>query len=139
MYPNVNCRINNFLLLTDKKNRDSMKKIYLSIVFLALTVLLSGFGSEKNKTTTPQQFNHKGDLVEFRTSAEKIAGIDSLLQSFVDQKKVSSVVGFIAKDGNVVYSKAFGWKDIENKIQASVDDYYILFSQTKAVVTVAFM
>jgi len=73
------------------------------------------------------------------TTREKIQGMDSLLLSFVNQKKLSSVVGFIAKDGNVVYNKAFGWKDIENQIPASVDDYYILFSQTKAITTVAFM
>ena len=45
----------------------------------------------------------------------------------------------MAKGGNVVYKQAFGWKDVENKIPASVDDYYILFSQTKAITTVAFM
>jgi len=115
-----------------------MKRIYLSIVFLALTILMSVFGSEKNKTA-PQQFNYKVDFVEVGTSDEEIAGMDSVLQSFVDQKKVSSVVGFVAKGGNIVYNKAFGWKDMENQIPASVDDYYILFSQTKAVVTVAFM
>ena len=73
------------------------------------------------------------------TSAEDATSIDALLQSFVNEKKVSSVVGFVAKDGQVVYHKAFGWKDVENRIPAAVDDYYVLFSQTKAIVSVAFM
>ncbi|MEO7215771.1 serine hydrolase domain-containing protein [Mucilaginibacter sp.] len=89
--------------------------------------------------TAPQQFKYQADLKKEGTSNRKIAGIDSLLQSFVDQNKVSSVVGFVAKGGNVVYKKAFGMKDVENKVPASADDYYILFSQTKAIVTVAFM
>ena len=93
----------------------------------------------KRKLLVPQQFNYKVDLKKVGTSTEKVAGIDSLLQSFVDQKKVSSVVAFVAKGGNVVYKKAFGWKDVENKVPATPEDYYILFSQTKAITTVAFM
>ena len=76
-------------------------------------------------------------MLTFVCSAQN--GIDSLLQSFVDQKKVSCVAAFVAKNGRVVYKKAFGWKDVGNRVPATVDDYYILFSQTKAIVTVAFM
>lgn len=65
--------------------------------------------------------------------------LDSLLQSFVDQKKTSSVAAYVAKGGKVLYHKAFGWKDVEKQLPASVDDYYVLFSQTKAITTVAFM
>ena len=48
-------------------------------------------------------------------------------------------VGLVAKRGNVLYKKAIGWKEVENKVPATPEDYYILFSQTKAIVTVAFM
>jgi CubicO group peptidase (beta-lactamase class C family) len=65
--------------------------------------------------------------------------ITYVVHNITIQKKASSVVGFVAKGGNVVYKKAFGWKDIEQHVPASVDDYYVLFSQTKAVTTVAFM
>ncbi len=107
--------------------------------FLLLVILSSACVAQKKAAVLRRQFNYKVDLKKVGTSTEKIARIDSLLQSFVDQKKVSSVVAFVAKGGNVVYKKAFGWKDIENKIPATPDDYYILFSQTKAIVTVAFM
>lgn len=115
-----------------------MKKIYLSAVLL-VTLLVSGCHIKKDNSAEPQNLNHEVDLKEVGTTTEKIAGIDSLLQSFVDGQKVSSIVGFVARGGNVVYSKAFGWKDIENQIPATVGDYYILFSQTKAITTVAFM
>jgi CubicO group peptidase (beta-lactamase class C family) len=88
---------------------------------------------------TPQHFSHDVDEEAVGTSAEKLARMDALLQTFVDEKKISSVVGLVAKDGQVVYHKAFGWKDVENRIPAAVDDYYVLFSQTKAIVSVAFM
>jgi CubicO group peptidase (beta-lactamase class C family) len=68
-----------------------------------------------------------------------VAQMDALLQSLVEEQKLNCVVGYVAKGGNVVYEKAFGWKDLENRVPAAVDDYYVLFSQTKAITTVAFM
>ena len=87
----------------------------------------------------PQHFDTDVDPRAVGASPEAIADMDALLQSFVDEQKLSSVVGFVAKGGDVVYQKAFGWKDVEARIPATVDDYYVLFSQTKAVTTVAFM
>lgn len=87
----------------------------------------------------PQQFNFEVDLERHGASAAEITALDTLLQSFVDNQEVGSVVGFIAQGGDVVYRRAFGWKDVEKRIPATVDDYYVLFSQTKAVTTVAFM
>jgi len=116
-----------------------MKKIHLPVVSITVLLLLYACTAQRNTTAVPQQFNYKADRKVTAANTEKVADMDSLLQSFVDQKKASSVVGFVAKGGMVVYKKAFGWKDIENKIPATVDDYYIMFSQTKAVTTVAFM
>lgn len=87
----------------------------------------------------PQQFDHDVDPQAVGASRAHVARLDSLLQSFVDQGRASGLAAFVAKGGDVVYHKAFGWKDIENRAPASPDDYYVLFSQTKAVVTVAFM
>ena len=65
--------------------------------------------------------------------------MDLLLRSFIDEQKTNSVAAFVAKGGNVIYRKAFGLKDVENKVPATVEDYYVLFSQTKAITSVAFM
>lgn len=112
-----------------------MKRNYLCIAFFAVF-----FGVKAQyKPAIVQQLNYNTELKTVGTTDAKIKRIDSLLQNFVDQNKISSVVGFIAKNGNVAYNKAYGFKDVENHIPATVNDYYILFSQTKAVVTVAFM
>ena len=87
----------------------------------------------------PQRLRHDIAPEEIGASAAAIAKMDALLQSFVDDQKLSSVVGFVAKGGNVVYCRAFGWKDVEKHVPATVDDYYVLMSQTKAITTVAFM
>lgn len=65
--------------------------------------------------------------------------LDALLQSFVDQHKLANVVTLVAKNGEIVYEQGFGWKDVAKQVPVSTDDYYVLFSQTKAIVSVAFM
>ncbi|HSJ66669.1 MAG TPA: serine hydrolase domain-containing protein [Anditalea sp.] len=102
-------------------------------------VIFLGLGGCKTSSTGPQEFNDNVNLETVNINTDRIASMDSLLQSFVDQRRASSVVGFVAKGGNIIYKNAFGWKDIENQIPATTDDYYILFSQTKAVTSVAFM
>lgn len=87
----------------------------------------------------PQAFSDVANPAEAGADPAEIEKMDTLLQSFVDERKLSSVVGFVAKGGDVVYEKAFGWNDVEKQVPASVDDYYVLFSQTKAITTVAFM
>lgn len=106
------------------------------IFFMVFTAGCSTAGRDQKP---PQQFNYQASPEAAGVNPQAIAEIDALLKSFVDTKKASSVVGFAAKGGKVIYYDAFGWRDIENKIPASVDDYYVLFSQTKALVTVAFM
>lgn len=115
-----------------------MKKLNTVLVLL----LLISYGCKNNtnqQVAVHQSFNMNPDFKELRIDKEKTGSIDSLLQSFVHNKQVNCVTAFVAKGGNVIYYKAFGLKNIENNIPATKDDYYVLFSQTKAITTVAFM
>ncbi|MEO5910772.1 MAG: serine hydrolase domain-containing protein [Pelobium sp.] len=105
-----------------------------TLLYFIVIILLANNSSAQQKNT-PQNFNFSS----LGADSLKVKSVDSLLQSFIDNKKLSCVTAFVAKGGNVLYNKAFGLKDIENKIPASIDDYYVLFSQTKAITTVAFM
>ncbi|GAB3241373.1 serine hydrolase domain-containing protein [Hymenobacter seoulensis] len=117
-----------------------MPNAYLTTVSLAAALsLLGGCTAPRHTTAVPQRFTPTAAGTNAAVSARNVASMDSLLQSFVNQKKASSVVGFVAKGGTIVYKKAFGWKDLANNTPATADDYYILFSQTKAVTSVAFM
>ncbi|HYQ57233.1 MAG TPA: serine hydrolase domain-containing protein [Draconibacterium sp.] len=115
-----------------------MKRI-AGLAFIATSILLGGCGVETKQASEPQQLNYEVDFDDTGVNTAQIEQMDALLQSFVAQKKLNCVEAFIARGGNVIYNKAFGWKDVENKIPASVDDYYVLMSQTKAITTVAFM
>lgn len=105
-----------------------------AILPLAFGVLFSD-----SRAAEPQHFNYVSAGAESIAEAKRTEKIDALLQSYVDEQKLSSVVGFVAQGGNVVYRKAFGWKDVETRVPAEIGDYYVLFSQTKAITTVAFM
>jgi CubicO group peptidase (beta-lactamase class C family) len=107
----------------------------IKILFCALlTVIAAQAGAP-----APQQFRSGVAPEKLGVDPAEIAKMDALLQSYVDEQKVARVVGFVAKGGDVVYKRAFGWKDVENKVPATTDDYYVLMSQTKAIVSVAFM
>lgn len=114
-----------------------MKKINHLLILLLTSFCFQNAIAQKNKI--PQSFNEHPNLKDLSISKDKIKSIDSLLQSYTDEKKTNAVVAFVAKGGNVIYKKAFGLKDVENKIPATTEDYYVLFSQTKAITTVAFM
>ncbi len=79
------------------------------------------------------------DLQNTVINPVKVSKIDSTLKSMVETGKINCVSAFVAKSGDIVYNNAFGYKNKEKNEPASVDDYYVMFSQTKAITTVAFM
>ncbi|MBO4918088.1 MAG: beta-lactamase family protein [Bacteroidales bacterium] len=111
-----------------------MKRVVYAIALLAATLAVSC-----NRSGIPEEFNYKVKPAKLGVSSEKIAALDDVLHGFVDQEKVSCATAFIAKGGNVIYEKSFGFKDLENKVPACPDDIYVLYSQTKAIVAVALM
>src|SRR5690606_21749304 len=114
-------------------------KISLPLVLLLLTAPSFLIPAFSQTNTTSQQFQQPAELAKTEINNDQLHRIDSLLQSFIDQKKTNSIAAFAAKNGVVIYKNAVGWKDVENRVPASIDDYYVMFSQTKAVTTVAFM
>lgn len=109
---------------------------------IILTVLVSCFSCKEEprqgKEEYPQEFSKKANLKDLEGRPETDS-LDALLQWYIRNKKASSITAFVAQHGDVLYNKAFGYKDLENRVPASTTDLYLLFSQTKAVTTVAFM
>lgn len=114
-----------------------MKKRYLWMVITVMVMTI--LKVHPTSGDAPQQFNEIVNSSDIGVNPDQVAGMDALLQSFIDNQKTNAVAAFGAKGGNVIYKKAFGMKDVDREIPASIDDYYVLFSQTKAITTVAFM
>lgn len=61
-----------------------------------------------------------------------------LIQS-IDDKWIAGAVGFIARDGKIIYNRAFGESDIETRIPMQTDAIFRIASQTKAIASIGLM
>lgn len=95
-----------------------MTRKLLSLLCLS-ALLASGCAPHR---TTPQSFNYQVDLESVGATPEGVAAFDSLLQSFIDGEQLPFMTAFVARDGQVVYEKSLGLKNIEKQIPARTDD-----------------
>lgn len=72
-------------------------------------------------------------------SSERLKRIDNVLQEYIDKKWIAGGSAIIAKDGKIVYYKALGYDDIQNKAALKRDAIFRIASQTKAITSVAVM
>jgi len=77
--------------------------------------------------------------VSVRMSDVRLTRIDKMIQQGIDSGWIAGAVGFIARDGKIVYDKAFGYSDVESKSVMRKDDIFRIASQTKAITSVAVM
>ena len=108
-----------------------MKKLlFLSI---ALTLVISCTEQQKNTGLT------EADPSTLNVSSERLARIDNLITQYIDSGWIAGAAGFIARDGRIVYYKAFGSPDAEKSRPLNKDDIFRIASQTKAITSVAAM
>jgi CubicO group peptidase (beta-lactamase class C family) len=106
-----------------------MKKIQYFLLLIGFTGLL-------NAQKTPQQFMYsKKTPATF--DAACLTRIDSVLTNLVHEGKIPHAVTFVAHKGKVVHNKAYGWREIENKIPCTTSDIFRMASQTKAITATA--
>lgn len=115
-----------------------MTQRFLSILLSFKLIVLSGaFCFSQHLVTQKFSVAPKPEAVGF--SSERLSRIDSFFNGYVKESKMPNVVAFIARHGKIVYNKAFGYRNIENKILLKNDDIFRIASQTKAITSVALM
>ncbi len=72
-------------------------------------------------------------------STERIAKIDAMLKKSVENKNVPGLVALIARNGQIVYHKAYGMADSEANKPMGKDAIFRIASQTKAITSTAVM
>ncbi|MEX2600285.1 MAG: serine hydrolase domain-containing protein [Balneolaceae bacterium] len=72
-------------------------------------------------------------------SSERIGKIDAMLQESVENGDIPGVVALIARNGNIVFHKAFGMADNESGRALKKDDIFRIASQSKAITATAVM
>jgi len=117
-----------------------MKKLLFiigwTLVFFASCVSNKSDGTDTNK---PQAFYYQPDFKHLKVNEARLERIDSLLQDYVNQGILPHALTFVAQNGQVIHYKTFGWRDVEKQIPLQKDDIFRMYSQTKAVTTVALM
>lgn len=72
-------------------------------------------------------------------SSERLARIDQTIMSHLNAGHIPGAVVFIARNGKVVYHKAFGYSNTDTKVQLKKDDLFRIASQSKAITSLAIM
>ena len=103
----------------------TMKKIFL---FLTLIFFILSCDLANTKNNLPE---NQG------VSSERLDRIDSYLNHVIRQNKIPGAVALIRRNDNIIYNKAFGYSDVENKIEYSTDDIFRIASMTKAITSLA--
>jgi len=74
-----------------------------------------------------------------KVSAERLNRIDSMLIQSIEDKWIAGAVGLIARDGKIIYNRAFGESDIESRTPMQTDAIFRIASQTKAIASIGLM
>lgn len=106
------------------------KRIVLAVISLILVISCTRNQSLELNEVSPSLVN---------VSAERLTRIDKMLQTSIDSGWIAGAVGFIARDGKIVYDKSFGVSNIETKTLMRSDDIFRIASQSKAITSVAVM
>ena len=72
-------------------------------------------------------------------SQARLARIDLMLQSAIDEGQIPGAVALVARNGHVVYHKAFGLADNQAERPLASDDIFRIASQSKAITSTAVM
>jgi CubicO group peptidase (beta-lactamase class C family) len=72
-------------------------------------------------------------------SASSLERLDRFLQAYVDQARMNGATALVARNGKIVYYKAFGNADIFNRKPMRKDHIFRIASMTKPVISVAAM
>ena len=110
-------------------------KPYLPLLSLVICLTLSG--------QTPSAQNSaplsKGSAKSVGMSPDRLERIDAMAESAIADSDIPGLVALVARNGKIVYHKAFGVADSGTGRELKKDDIFRIFSQTKAITATAVM
>jgi CubicO group peptidase (beta-lactamase class C family) len=71
--------------------------------------------------------------------AQNFSKIDSIISAEIQLKNIAGGVAYVYHNNNVVYNKAFGYANLANQTKMEVGSIFRIASQTKAIVSIAFL
>ncbi len=106
---------------------------------LTTLVLLLGFIICTNTAQTQSHVLIEAPATAGGFSTERLVRLDSAMNDWVKNKWTNGAVALIARDGKIVYDKAYGYNDVNTKTPLDKNGIFRIASQTKAITSVAAM
>ena len=72
-------------------------------------------------------------------SSERLQRIDDIFQSYVEEGRIAGAVGMVLRHGKLVYTGAWGMRDLAARDPLETDDIFRIASMTKPITSVAVM
>ncbi|MCY7352486.1 MAG: beta-lactamase family protein [Cytophagaceae bacterium] len=110
-----------------------MKKglLLLYLLFFALSLYA--------QPAKPQQLTAAKSPESLGFSPERLSRIDAVMQEHVARQRIPGATMLLARKGQIVYYKAFGYQDVETKTPLQRDAIFRIMSMSKAITSVAVM
>ncbi|MEM7574376.1 MAG: serine hydrolase domain-containing protein [Bacteroidota bacterium] len=87
----------------------------------------------------PQDFQLAATVEDQGFAPDRLAKLDSFLRHLVDEAIVPQAVTFVARRGEIVHHKGFGYHNLDTQQPISTDALFRIASQTKAIVTIGLL
>jgi CubicO group peptidase (beta-lactamase class C family) len=100
----------------------------------AAFVVSAAFASSSSPVSLPTA---KPETVGF--SSERLKRLTDRMHAVVDAKELSGMVSIVARHGKIVYTDAYGVKDLGTKDPMTLDTIFQVYSMTKPITGVAMM
>lgn len=117
-----------------------MKFKYAQRILFTTVIVLNCISSQaqtKSNQSSSTLVDGKGS--EVGVSEERLARIDAMCLKAIEDGDIPGVVALVARNGKIVYHKAFGTSDAKSKRTLQKDDIFRLASQSKAITATAVM
>ncbi len=109
-----------------------------TLAFLfSITLMISVNAQTKSIKSTPPLTESSPQSAGM--SEERLAVIDRMLTQSIEKNQIPGAVALVARNGKIVYYKAFGMAENETKRNLKRDDIFRIASQTKAITATAVM
>jgi CubicO group peptidase (beta-lactamase class C family) len=106
-------------------------------ILLSITLMISANAQTKSVKSTP--LLSEASPQSAGMSEERLAAIDKMLTQSIEKNQIPGAVALVARNGKIVYYKAFGMAENEAKRNLKRDDIFRIASQTKAITATAVM
>ena len=101
-----------------------------SVLVLAVFMVSSTVLAQELKIVPPESVGMSG---------KKLAKVDDAIAELMDESKIPGAVVIVAKNKQIVHFKAYGQRDLENRLPMQKDTIFRIYSMTKAITTAAAM